>query len=69
MERTFDLDEIVSQGIIPAIQRVVEDESITNIDYKVCLIGNLINAYEDYFRTGRHVNGVERIHGSNENDD
>lgn len=60
MERTPDMDNIVSNGIIPAIRNVIESKESTSTDIKICAIGNLINAYEDYFHTGRHVKGVER---------
>jgi hypothetical protein len=46
------MDKIVTKGVIPAIEAVLEDEDKT-IDCKVCAIRNIINAYDEYYQTGR----------------
>lgn len=46
------MDRIVTKGIIPAIEAVLEEEDKT-VDSKVCAIHNIINAYEEYYQTGR----------------
>jgi hypothetical protein len=39
------MDRIVTKGIIPAIEAVLEEENKT-VDGKVCAIRNIINAYD-----------------------
>jgi hypothetical protein len=46
------MDRIVTKGVIPAIEAVLEEEDKT-IDSKVCAIRNIINAYDEYYQTGR----------------
>ena len=46
------MDRIVTKGVIPAIESVLKDEDGT-VDSKVCAIRNIINAYDEYYQTGR----------------
>lgn len=46
------MDRIVSQGVIPAIEAVLKEEDGT-VDGKVYTIRNIINAYDEYYQTGR----------------
>lgn len=48
----YSMDRIVTKGIIPAIEEVLEDEDGT-IDAKVWTIRNIINVYDEYYQTGR----------------
>ena len=51
------LKKIVSNGIIPAIINVLysEESDGRTVDSKVAEITNLVNAYNDFFMTGRHI--------------
>ena len=46
------MDIIVTKGVIPAIEAVLEEEEVT-VDFKVCTIRNIINVYDEYYQTGR----------------
>lgn len=46
------MDRIVTKGIIPAIEAVLEEEDKT-VDSKICAIRSIINAYDEYYQTGR----------------
>ena len=46
------LDRIVTRGVIPAIEAVVKEEDVT-VDGRVCAIRNIIDAYDEYYQTGR----------------
>ena len=46
------MDRIVTKGIIPAIEAVLKEEDGT-VDGKVWTIRNIINAYDEYYQTGR----------------
>jgi hypothetical protein len=46
------MDRIVTTGVIPAIEAVLEEEDKT-VDSKVWAIRNIINAYDEYYQTGR----------------
>lgn len=46
------MDRIVTNGVISAIEAVLKEEDGT-VDGKVCAIGNIVNAYEEYYQTGR----------------
>ena len=46
------MDRSVTKGVIPAIEAVLKEEDGT-VDGKVCAIGNIINAYNEYYQTGR----------------
>ena len=54
------MKKIVTNGIIPAIGNVLKSEG--TVDSKVCEITNLVNAYNDFYLTGRHISptGAER---------
>ena len=45
--------KIVTNGIIPAIGNVLKAEG--TVDSKVAEITNLVNAYNDFYLTGRHI--------------
>ena len=45
--------KIVTNGIIPAIGNVLKSEG--TVDSKICEITNLVNAYNDFYLTGRHI--------------
>ena len=44
---------IVTNGIIPSIGNVLKSEG--TVDNKICEITNLVNAYNDFYLTGRHI--------------
>ena len=46
---------IVTNGIIPAIGNALRSEG--TVDSKVAEITNLVNAYNDFYMTGRHISG------------
>lgn len=46
------MDRIVTKGIIPAIEAVLEEEDGT-VDDKIWTIRNIIDAYDEYYQTGR----------------
>lgn len=46
------MDRIVTKGIIPAIEAVLEEEDKT-VDSKVWAIRQIIDAYDEYYQTGR----------------
>lgn len=46
------MDRIVTKGVIPAIEAVLKEEDGT-VDGKVWTIRNIINAYDEYYQTGR----------------
>lgn len=46
------MDKIVTKGVIPSIKGVLEEEDKT-VDSKICAIRNIINAYDEYYQTGR----------------
>lgn len=49
------METIVSNGILPAIGHVLYGKKETSVDSKVAEITNLVNAYNDFFMTGRHI--------------
>ena len=46
------MDRIVTKGVLPAIKAVLKEEDWT-VDSKVCAIRDIINAYDEYYQTGR----------------
>ena len=46
------MDRIVTKGVVPAIEDVLEEEDGT-VDGKVCTIRNIINAYDEYYQICR----------------
>ena len=46
------MDRIVTNGVIPAIEMVLKEEDRT-VDGKVSAIRNIIDAYDEYYQTGR----------------
>lgn len=46
------MDRIVTNGVITAIEAALKEKDGT-VDGKVCAIRNIINAYEEYYQTGR----------------
>ena len=45
--------KIVTCGIIPAIGNALKTEG--TVDSKIVEITNLVNAYNDFYLTGRHI--------------
>lgn len=45
--------KIVTNGIIPAIGNVLKSEG--TVDSKIAEITNLVNAYNDFYLTGRRI--------------
>lgn len=48
------MDKIITKGVIPAIEAVLKEENRT-VDDKVSAIRNIIDAYDEYYQTGRKV--------------
>ena len=48
------MDKIITNGVIPAIEAVLKEENRT-VDDKVSAIRNIIDAYDEYYQTGRKV--------------
>jgi hypothetical protein len=48
------MDKIVTKGVIPAIEAVLKEKDRT-VDGKVSAIRNIIDAYDEYYQTGRKV--------------
>lgn len=46
------MDDIVSEGVLRAITAAIERDDIT-IDGKVSLVRDIIDAYDEYYQTGR----------------
>lgn len=47
------MDDIVSEGVLRAITAAIERDDIT-IDGKVSLVRDIIDAYDEYYQTGRN---------------
>ena len=54
-EHKQNLSPIVTAGILPAIQRVIDEATSEDhsIDWAVASIGELINTYNTFYSTGR----------------
>ena len=50
---------IMCRGIIPAIYAALDKKDET-VDQRICEVGNLINAYEQFFLTGRSIDVPQR---------
>ena len=50
---------IMCRGIIPAIYAALDKKDET-VDNRVWEVGNLINAYEQFFMTGRSIDVPQR---------
>lgn len=46
------MDDIVSEGVLHAITAAIERDDIT-VDGKVSLVRDIIDAYDEYYQTGR----------------
>ena len=49
--------KIVTNGISPAIGNALREEG--TVDSKIAEITNLVNAYNDFYLTGRHISGKD----------
>ena len=56
--------KIVTNGIIPAIGNVLKSEG--TVDSKISEITNLVNAYNDFYLTGRHIDQQAESEGDHE---
>lgn len=48
------MDKIITKGVIPAIEAILKEKEKT-VDNKVSAIRNIIDAYDEYYQTGRKV--------------
>lgn len=54
----YSMRKIVTNGIIPAIGNVLKSEG--TVDSKISEITDLVNAYNDFYLTGRHIDQQEK---------